>query len=129
MKTLVRNSADTKQVKAAGQKEELRGEREINDLKSIMSTVYGRRFVRRQIIEVAGLYRSSYLGSPTGRVSDPAFLEGMRNIALQQYAEVLEHCPEEWALAEKEHRETLRTEGRTDDRSRNDDSNNDDNDA
>lgn len=111
MKSLVRNSADPRQVEAAGRKEGMRGEQEVNDLQVVMSTPNGRRFMRRLIVETAGLYRSSYLNGPTGRGSDPVFLEGMRNVGLQQFAEVCEHCPTEWTLAEKEHRDQRQMEG------------------
>jgi hypothetical protein len=106
-KVATRNSADKEQVAAAGRKEEIRREREVNDLKSQMSTVYGRRYMRRLIVDIAGVDRSTYLGNLTGRDSDRDFLEGMRNMGLQLKAEVLEHCPDEWALAEKEHRQML----------------------
>jgi hypothetical protein len=103
-RVVTQNSADESQVKAAGRKEELRREREVNDLKFILSTASGRRYMHRLIVEIAGLYRSSYLGAPTGRETDPAFLEGARNLGLQLFSEIRAHCPEEWALAEKEQR-------------------------
>lgn len=111
MQTLVANSADNKQVKRAADKETLRRERETNDLKSLLETVHGRRFLRRMIVEVAGIYRSSYLGGPTGRGSDPAFLEGQRNVGLQLLAEVQTVNADLWLLAEREHNETLQAEG------------------
>lgn len=110
-KSLVKNSADEEQVRKAGDKEKLRAEREVNDLIAVMSTAHGRRHVRRQIVEVCGLYRSSYLGSPTGRGSDPVFLEGNRNVGLQLLAEVRQYCPDLWLLAEREHNEILEMEG------------------
>lgn len=111
MKSLVRNSADPSQVENANRKEKMRGEQAVNDLRVVMGTPNGRRFMRRLIVETAGLYRSIYLNGPTGNASDPVFLEGMRNVGLQQFAEVCEHCPAEWAQAEKEHRDQRQTEG------------------
>ena len=111
MRSLVRNSADPEQVKNASLKEQTRGERETNDLKSLMGTAHGRRFIRRVIAEIAGRDRSTYLTGPTGRDSDKDFLEGARNVGLQLLAEVRDVCPEQWLLAEKEHYETLRMEG------------------
>lgn len=110
-KAFVHNSADAKQVETAAQKEKLRREREVNDLKALMGTPHGRRFIRRQIVDIAGVYRSTYLYGPTGRDSDKDFLEGARNVGLQLLSEVQEHCPELWLLAEKEHNDQLRLEG------------------
>ena len=107
----MRNSADPEQVAIATQKETLRGERERNDLITLMGTVYGRRYVRRLVVDLAGRDRSTYLNGPTGRDSDKDFLEGARNIGLQVLAEVMEACPEQWFIAEKEHHESRRMEG------------------
>ena len=110
-RTLVQNSADPKQVKAAEQKEKIREEQTVNDLRTLMNTAHGRRFIRRLIVDVCGRDRSTYINGPTGRDSDKDFLEGGRNIGLQVLAEVREACPEQWLLTEKEHYETLRMEG------------------
>lgn len=113
MTALVKNSADPKQIKAASQKETIRVEQIANDRKAVMSTPSGRRFVRRLIMEIAGKDRSTVYGDGlTGRGVDP-ILEGMRNVGLQVYAEVLDSCAEEWFLAEKEHRAQLQAEGLT----------------
>lgn len=110
-RTLVRNSADPDQVNTATQKEQLRGERERNDLIALMSTAYGRRYIRRVVVDLAGRDRSTYLNGPTGRDSDKDFLEGARNLGLQVLAEVMDACPEQWFLAEKEHHDYRRMEG------------------
>lgn len=110
-RSLVRNSADPEQVHAAAQKEQIRGERERNDLVALMGTAYGRRYIRRLVVEIAGRDRSTYLNGPTGRDSDRDFLEGGRNVGLQVLAEVQDACPEQWLLAEREHHESLRMEG------------------
>lgn len=112
-RVLVRNSADTKQVGNATQKENLRVEQRVNDLLSVMEEGFGRRFVRWLIVEVAGRDRSTYLSGPTGRDSDKDFLEGSRNVGLQLLAEIQDVCPELWLQAEKEHYETLQREGLT----------------
>lgn len=112
-RVLVKNAADAEQVNEATEKTKSRAERDRNDLVTVMQTPAGRRYVRRLVVETAGLYRSSYLNGPTGRGSDPVFMEGMRNVGLEKYAEIMDVCPELWALAEQEHREQLKREGLT----------------
>ena len=109
-KPLVRNAANEKQVKRAGDREQLRQETDIDDLKKIMSTVHGRRFVRRLIVTSAGLLRSSYLGAPTGRGSDPVFLEGRRSVGIDLHDELSNHCFDKWMLALAEDYELKRHE-------------------
>jgi len=110
-RTLVQNSADPQQVKAAEQKEKLRGEQIVNDLRALMDTAHGRRFIHRLIVDIAGRDRSSYTNGLMGRDSDRDFLEGCRSVGLQILAEVKEACPERWLLAEKEYYDRLRMEG------------------
>lgn len=112
-RALVRNSADSAQVQTATQREKLRGEQEEADLRAIMSTPQGRRFMRRLIVEVCGRDRCTYAFGPAARDSDMVLLEGMRNVGLQVFSEVKTVCPELWLLAEKEHEDQLRKEGLT----------------
>lgn len=62
MDAMVGNAADKEQVKEARQKE-LRGrELELNDMKNVLSTPYGRRFVWR-ILGHCKVFESIYHGS------------------------------------------------------------------
>lgn len=59
---------------------------EINDLKAVLSTVQGRRVIRRILTE-AGIFRATYAGENTHAT---AFGEGKRNLGLFIYAEIME---------------------------------------
>ena len=109
-KPLVRNAANEKQVKRAREREELRRDTVIDDLKKVMATPYGRRFVRRLIVTEAGLLKSSYLNTPTGKGSDPVFMEGRRSIGIDLHDQISNHCYDHWLLALAEEHETTRRE-------------------
>ena len=79
--------------------QERRTER-LNDVRHVMSTVQGRRFVWGVIAD-AGVFRSSFTNH-SGRMS---FNEGMRNMGLKVLDDVTEACPEQFALAQREYRE------------------------
>lgn len=59
-------------------------------MKSVLSTVQGRRFVWG-MLERCGVYSLSYTGDPTRT----AFNEGMRNVGLLLIA-LLNECGDEW---------------------------------
>lgn len=70
------------------------------DLRRVMSTASGRRFVWGQL-ERAGVFRSSFTGN-----SETFFREGQRNIGLMLLADVNEFCPEQYLtmlMESKEH--------------------------
>ena len=61
------------------------------DVKKVMQTEHGRRFVRR-LLEVAGVFRSSFNNS--GSIT--AFNEGQRNLGLLILADLMTHCPDDF---------------------------------
>lgn len=83
-KPLVRNAADPDQVKKAKDKEKFNREDEILDLKEVLATHSGRRFIWRYL-EKCGVFTSSFTGN-----SETFFKEGSRNIGLQLLADVQE---------------------------------------
>jgi hypothetical protein len=73
---------------------------EVDDLKFVMGHKQGRRYVWRQL-EKHGVFRSSFSSDPLLM----AFKEGARNDGLKLMAEILEHCPKQYAEMLKEHKE------------------------
>lgn len=59
---IVKNAGDPKQVKTGKQKEKLRRESEINDIKAVMETKFGRRFMWR-ILSHCKVFESIWHGS------------------------------------------------------------------
>lgn len=76
------------------------------DVKVFMDSKRGRR-VMWQILEIAGLYRSSYTGN-----NDTFFREGMRNVGLVIVARIQEACPESFIqmLSEQKHERSSSTD-------------------
>lgn len=66
------------------------------DMKLIMSTKEGRRFVW-EILEFCGVYRSSFTGN-----SETFFKEGQRNVGLMLLGKIHEHCPDGFTTMLKE---------------------------
>lgn len=69
-------------------KEQLQ-QRHADDVKQVMSTVQGRRFVWG-LLDQAGVFRISF----TGEVNSTIFNEGNRNSGLSLFNNVLKFCPE-----------------------------------
>ena len=82
MRVEVRNAADPKQVKQAGKKLKSREEVEAEDLRAVLRTPVGRRFLYR-VLERTGFFRSSFKTS-----AEMAFLEGERNVGLWLHSEI-----------------------------------------
>jgi len=93
-----RNAADEDQIKDQSQKQKFRREREVNDIRSMLGTTEGRRFLWR-LMEKCGVYRESFTGS-----SETFFLEGKRSIGLFVIAEIMDAEPEAYLLMIKENR-------------------------
>lgn len=74
---------------------------ELADIRDLMNTNHGRRFMYRLMIR-AGIYSTSY--NPEMPDSNMAFKEGQRNIGLWTMAELEEAAPESFALMIKENR-------------------------
>lgn len=73
---VVRNAADEGQVAAATVREKIGRERELNDLRRILETDYGRRVVWR-LLEHGRIFESIWRSS-----SEIHYLAGMRDFAL-----------------------------------------------
>lgn len=76
----------------------LRREQQIIDLKAVMATASGRRFIWRQL-KVAGIHDSSFVG---GAPDITAFKEGARNLGLMLLAEIMTEVPESYLIMQKE---------------------------
>ena len=76
--------------------EKLEREVFINDVRHVLSSVQGRRFVWR-ILDMAGVYRSSFTGNST-----TFFNEGARNIGLRVLSDVMDAKPEAFLLMQQE---------------------------
>ena len=79
-----RNAADEGQIQDQSQKDKFRREREANDMRALLATTEGRRFLWR-LMEKCGVYRESFTGS-----SETFFLEGKRSIGLFVIAEIID---------------------------------------
>lgn len=74
------------------EEERLAREKEQNDLRWVMSTKQGRRFMWR-LLSRAGLFQSCFdMNSAV-----MAFKEGNRNAGLQQLTDIMEACPERYS--------------------------------
>jgi len=82
------NAADATEVQGARDREKRRAMRERDDLKQILETKSGRRFIWRKL-EECGVFRTSMTGNST-----TFFNEGMRNVGLKLLAEVNEVRPQ-----------------------------------
>ncbi|WP_272520132.1 Bbp19 family protein [Providencia sp. PROV223] len=95
----------TEEEKAAAKaelelKDQLRKEREDDDLKQVMSTEYGRRFVWK-ILSASGVFHSSFSSDPYSTY----FKEGARNRGLELFNSVLSVCPDLYLVMAEEAKE------------------------
>lgn len=97
MNPLVKNAADIEQVKESGRKEKFNRERELDDLRFILSSQQGRRFYWR-LLEKTGIFKVSFTGNPGWT----EFNEGRREVGLWALGEMNEACPEAWLEILKE---------------------------
>jgi hypothetical protein len=97
MKPLVKNAADEEQVREAKGKAKLGRDRELDDVREILSSPAGRRFYWRYL-EECKLYKqcADHSGSWT------YFNEGQRNIGLKLLSDLNEACPEAYLVMLKE---------------------------
>lgn len=82
-KPRVTNAADPQQVESAAKKEALDLQQRIDDIRVVLSTRAGRRFLWRKLVE-SGLFRSDFYGDP----SYSYFVSGVRNAGCQLLAEI-----------------------------------------
>jgi hypothetical protein len=93
-----RNAADPTQVKEQSQKEKRGREKELDDVKFILSHRQGRRFYFRYL-EECGVFKTSFTGN-----SQTFFLEGQRNIGLKLLSDLNEAEPEAYIVMIKENK-------------------------
>lgn len=90
-KVLVRNAADKDQVKSAKQKEKFSRDRDLKDMKDVLSSVPGRRVVWRYLSE-CGVFQQSARDSGSWTY----FNEGKRSVGLMLLADINEADPESY---------------------------------
>jgi len=98
-KAMVKNAADPEQVEKAKQKVESRNDRRLNDVREILNTKRGRRFMW-ETLEFCGIFKTS--------LADPHqifYNEGQRNVGLKLLADVNEASPEAYLLMLRESKE------------------------
>lgn len=91
----MRTSKKEEQVKRL-ENEKLEREILLNDVRHVLSSVQGRRFVW-MILDMAGVYRSSFTGNST-----TFFNEGARNIGLRVLSDVMDAKPEAFLQMQQE---------------------------
>lgn len=96
----VKNASDSEQVKGARLKEKHKNEREDLDIREVLSTLPGRRFVWRYLSR-CGVFKSSY--SHSG--SEVYFNEGRRDIGLSLLGDIMRASPQSYLQMIKENEE------------------------
>lgn len=91
-------SGQEAQARQSKQLKQFERAKEIEDFAWIMSDAKGRRFMWR-LLEMAGVYRSSFTGNST-----TFFNEGMRNVGLMLIGEIHAVAPDAYAQMLKENR-------------------------
>lgn len=71
-------------------------EQQLEDLRQVMSTPNGRRFVWRFLSD-ANVFRSCFTGNST-----TFYLEGRRDVVLPYYQDIMQACPEMFWKAQQE---------------------------
>ena len=95
---LVKNAADEKQVKKADKKEKMIDSRNLEDMKFILQTVQGRRFIWRYL-GLCGVFKSSFTGN-----SETFLNEGKRLVGLTLLNDINEADPDSYTRMMKEAR-------------------------
>ena len=95
-KQAVKNAADSEQVKKAGKKDKQKLSRESMDLKTVLGTTQGRRFIFDIIAE------SGYQERFTGVTEDMQFLLGRRDVGMRIVEQIIKVDPALWILMQKE---------------------------
>lgn len=90
MKPLVKNASNEDQINSAKTKVKLGRDRELDDLRFILSTDQGRRFVWKMLSR-CGVFKISFTGS-----SQTFFNEGERSIGLYLLNEVMDADPDSY---------------------------------
>lgn len=95
-KALVKNAADSKQVKEASVNQKFSREDELEDLRFLLATAQGRRFFWR-LFEATHQFTTSFTGN-----SQTFFYEGERNVGLKILSDIMEADSESYVLMIKE---------------------------
>lgn len=94
-----KNAADATQVKKDEDRQKQGRDRDLSDLRSVMSTREGRRVMNR-LIEFCGVMSTGF--NPNGSITN--FNLGQRNVGLKLYADLEEGCPQSYLLMRQEAR-------------------------
>lgn len=94
-----KNAADETQVKDADYKVKRGRERELEDVRYVLSSAQGRRFMWRYL-NGCGLFESSFTGNST-----TFFKEGERNVGLRLMADINDSNPDAYVSMIKENKE------------------------
>jgi hypothetical protein len=95
----MKNASDPSQVKNAKVNEKLRRDQELNDVRSVLGTIQGRRLLWKYL-ELCGVYKTSFTGS-----SETFFLEGQRNVGLKILGDIMDADPMAYVNMMKENKE------------------------
>jgi hypothetical protein len=85
-----RNAADEEKIREEKTRQKLRQDNEDNDLRFLLATDQGRRFIWK-LLEMCGVFKSSFTGS-----SETFFLEGQRNIGLKLLSDIMRVDPDSY---------------------------------
>lgn len=82
-------------------------EQQLQDVRDVMSTPAGRRFIWRLLAE-GNVFRNCFTGNST-----TYYLEGKRELTLTFYTDVMEACPERfWEAQHENFKPKEKTDGR-----------------
>jgi hypothetical protein len=90
MSKQIKNAADEEKIREEKTRQKLRQDNDDNDLRFLLATDQGRRFLWKQL-EACGVFKSSFTGS-----SETFFLEGQRNIGLKLLSDIMRVDPESY---------------------------------
>lgn len=93
------NAADKSQVKKADDREKFTRRRDLLDVRDILATPCGRRFIWRYL-SICGVFKLSFTGN-----SETFFNEGQRNVGLRLMTDVMDADPTAYVLMQKEAKE------------------------
>jgi hypothetical protein len=96
---LVRNAADPEQVRKASVVERELLDLQDDDLRAVMATADGRRFIWRTL-GYCGMYRESFV--PGRPAHDLFHAAGQRSVGLWINAQLFRVCPEQYLLMQSE---------------------------
>ncbi len=95
------NPHDPEQVAQAEKRANAKAMQADNDLKFLLSSKQGRRFLWKQL-EFCRVFSTSFTGN-----SQTFFNEGMRNVGLKLFNDILRAEPESFAVMQRESNEVI----------------------